>query len=127
MLWRQKSRELWLKEGDKNIGFFHKMANYHKRQSIIRIMKINGVWSSMNGTLPQDIVRALQDHLSDTGDWRANTDGLYFSRITEMTTQSLEAPFSMNEVHSALCDMNGDKAPESDNFTIAFGSSVGTL
>ena len=27
--WRQLSRELWLKEEDKNIGFFHRMANVH--------------------------------------------------------------------------------------------------
>ncbi|RVW57158.1 hypothetical protein CK203_101758 [Vitis vinifera] len=29
--WRQLSRELWLREGDRNTGFFHRMANAHRR------------------------------------------------------------------------------------------------
>ena len=33
--WRQKSREIWLKEGDKNIGFFHRMTYSHKRRNTI--------------------------------------------------------------------------------------------
>ena len=38
--WRQKSRELWLKEGDRNISFFHKMANSHKRRNAIKKKKL---------------------------------------------------------------------------------------
>ena len=38
--WRQKPRELWLKEGDRNTGFFHKMANSHT----INKIKVNGIW-----------------------------------------------------------------------------------
>ena len=41
--WRQVSRELWLREGDKNIGYFHKMANAHWRNNFLDRIKINGV------------------------------------------------------------------------------------
>ena len=40
--WRQKSKELWLKEGDRNTGFFHKMANAHKRRSALNKIRVNG-------------------------------------------------------------------------------------
>ena len=41
--WRQKFREVWLKKGDKNTGFFHKMTNAHKRRNYVDIININGV------------------------------------------------------------------------------------
>ena len=31
--WRQKSREIWLKEEDKNTMFFHQMANAHRMRN----------------------------------------------------------------------------------------------
>ncbi|XP_034692384.1 uncharacterized protein LOC117919321 [Vitis riparia] len=42
--WRQLSRELWLKEEDKNTDFFHQMANAHRRNNSLDRIKINGVW-----------------------------------------------------------------------------------
>ena len=41
--WRQKSREVWLEEGDRNTRFFHKMVNAHKNNQLGKI-RINGDW-----------------------------------------------------------------------------------
>ena len=40
--WRQKSKEVWLKEGDRNTFFFHKMANAHRRRNNVDRIKTNG-------------------------------------------------------------------------------------
>ncbi|RVW61481.1 putative ribonuclease H protein [Vitis vinifera] len=40
--WRQLSRELWLREGDRNTGFFHRMANAHRRINAMSKIMING-------------------------------------------------------------------------------------
>ena len=44
IMWRQKSREVWLKEGDRNTDFFHKMVNAHRRRNNVDRIKINGAW-----------------------------------------------------------------------------------
>ncbi|RVX11941.1 hypothetical protein CK203_009552 [Vitis vinifera] len=37
--WRQHSREIWLKEGDRNTGFFHRMASAHRRNNAMDRIK----------------------------------------------------------------------------------------
>ena len=47
-------------------------------------------------------------------------DGLDFSCIKEEERLSLEKEFSKEEVFQVLREMEGDKAPGPDDFTIAF-------
>ena len=44
--WRQKSRVLYLKEGDSNTRFFHRMANFNRRNNCIENLVIDGALSS---------------------------------------------------------------------------------
>ena len=41
--WRQKSRMLYIKEGDNNTKFFYKMANSRRRHNHISMLEVNGV------------------------------------------------------------------------------------
>lgn len=37
-------REIWLREGERNPGFFHHMANSYIQKDTSTRIKINGVW-----------------------------------------------------------------------------------
>ncbi|RVW72110.1 hypothetical protein CK203_054771 [Vitis vinifera] len=87
--WRQHSREIWLREGDRNTGFFHRMASAHWRNNAM-------------------------------GRIKADIGNIPVGCISQQDAESLEVPFAEIEIHLALMEMNGDKAPGSDGFTVAF-------
>ena len=41
--WRQKFRALYVKEGDNNTWFFHRLANSHRNASQIKKIEVDGV------------------------------------------------------------------------------------
>ena len=61
--------------------------------------------------------------LTDLGDWRANLEGLAFSKLEELEVESLELPFMEEEVVFALNELDGEKAPSLDRYTTAFWQS----
>ena len=118
--WRQKSRKIWLREGDKNTKYFHKMANARARRNFLSKIRVNGVTLSSIEDIKDSVYRTYQSLLSESGDWRLSINGLNFKGLGEGVASSLEVMLSEEEIFTALSSCCGDKAPGPDDFTMTF-------
>ena len=62
----------------------------------------------------------------DSG-WKMDIGRLQLERISQQEAENLEILFSETKVHSAMMEMNGDKAPGLDGFTMVFWQSYWDL
>ena len=120
--WRQKSRETWLKEGDRNTGFFHRMANAHRRRNCLNSISINGTKCVKEAEIKVGLVNAFQNLLSVPEGWRPPLPDLAFKEIGNEEAARLEETFSEEEIWAAISGLNSDKAPGPDGFPLAFWS-----
>ena len=118
--WRQKFRELWLK-GDKNTGFFHRMANSHRRRKFLLNISINGRLEK-EVKIKEGLIEAFQNLLSTPRGWCPPLLGLNFNEIGIEEATKLEEGFTEEEMWAAIQGFNGDKAPGPDRFPLDFWS-----
>ena len=81
--WRQKSRVLWLEEGDKCIKFFHAIANSNHRNNSIESLMIEGNLSNNQPEINMHIFMFYQKILTEQYHWRPLVDGLEFHCILD--------------------------------------------
>ena len=61
--WRQKSKILFLKEGDSNTRFFHRMANSNRRNNGIDSLMIDGALSTNQDRIVDHVEQFFKDPL----------------------------------------------------------------
>ena len=107
-------------EGDNNTRFFHRLANSHRGANRIRSIEVDGVVYEDEIVVCSQVVQFYQDLYTETDTWRLTVDGLDFACIGEDERLSLEREFLKEEVTQVLMEMEGDKTPSLDGFTMAF-------
>ena len=68
--WRQKSRMLWIKEGDNNTKFFHKVTNSRRRYNHLSILEVDGVIYEEESEVAAQVVKFYKNLYQKTEEWR---------------------------------------------------------
>ncbi|RVX10466.1 hypothetical protein CK203_017040 [Vitis vinifera] len=108
-----------VKGGDRNMGFFHRMTSAHRRNNAMDRIKVNGEWLVEEQEVREGVVNSFQQMLSEDMVWKADIARIQVGCISQQEAESLEIPFAEIEIHSALMEMSGDKAPGPNGFTVA--------
>ena len=118
--WRQKSKALWIREGDRNSKFFHRIANSHRRFNTINNLVVEGELTSNPSSIAACISLFYKQLYTENEGQRPLLDEVEFSRISGEDAAQLDRPFEEKEVYGVIKDCNGDKSPGLDGFSMAF-------
>jgi hypothetical protein len=119
---RQRSRVMWLREGDRNTSYFHKQAAERKRiNKIDSLVRADG---SVCGNREENHaeVQGFFESLYLSQGFRNMDELLAFvqPKVSQHLNDGMDAPYTEEEVRKALFQMAPSKAPGVDGFTAGF-------
>ena len=122
--WKQRSRADWLKEGDKNTKFFHhKASNRNKKNRIWGIENSSGDWLKRAKDVEDEFCNYFTELFTTTKPSQNQMEAVLKGitpRVSEDMNESLEKPFTVEEVTEALNQMCPTKAPGPDGLPAVF-------
>lgn len=119
---RQRSRVTWLKEGDRNTGFFQAKARARGRTNRIRVLKReDGSEATEQWELEQLAIDFYQQLFAAQEQLEPERVCRHVPRkVTDQMNSFLDREFSSEEVEKALFMMHPGKAPGVDGFNAGF-------
>ena len=81
---------------------------------------MDGIVHETDKEIRDNVVSFYEDLYQEKESWRPSMDGLDFHSIGAAESSHLERKFDRDEVFQVLKDLQGDKAPGPDGFSMAF-------
>ena len=88
--WRQNSRALWLREGERNTKFFHRTANLCTKFNFISAVMIEGNRYETIENMKSSIHGLYKELFSKTEPWRPKVYGLSLASLPASARDVLE-------------------------------------
>jgi hypothetical protein len=122
MLWLQRSRVSWLKEGDRNTIFFHRKAVWRARKNRINSLKDqDGVVQDTPSEMECMATSYFQSvYTRDPSIQPTPVVNLFREVISDDINAELCKPFSIEEISDAMFQIGPLKAPGPDGFLARF-------
>ncbi|XP_074306059.1 uncharacterized protein LOC141641287 [Silene latifolia] len=120
--WRQRSRVLWLRDGDKNTTYFHRKARQRKKKNRIKLLVDD---SGRSFDTEEGMERVAVEYFMNlfetsnpivTEDVTAGVEG----RVSDEINGELREPYTEAEIVDALNQMHPLKAPGPDGMNALF-------
>ncbi|KAL0454592.1 UNVERIFIED_CONTAM: hypothetical protein Slati_0798400 [Sesamum latifolium] len=122
--WRQRSKDLWLREGDQNTAFFHRRASHRFQTNMIRRIKNSeGVWVEEAEDIQKCILEYFGGIFASSQPQRDNiAKGTEHLRrvVDARMAEDLLQPYIEAEVTKALFQMASFKSPGPDGMPLIF-------
>ena len=122
VMWKQRSRALWMRWGDHNMKFFHAMTTQRQRHNKIEgLWGADGAWHEEKEEVEQIILEYFSEIFSTSHPniGEASLDAVKLRISTEMNN-TLLAECKEAEIKSALNQMHPTKVPRSEGMPPIF-------
>ncbi|GKV01451.1 hypothetical protein SLEP1_g14002 [Rubroshorea leprosula] len=119
-VWKQKSRNNWVRLGDANTAFFHRSVQTRRAQNAISGILGDEGWIEEPELVKAEAVKYFSE-LFHKDQWsRPVMGGIQFRKISAAQKEWLERPFPIEEIEEGLRSFDGSKAPGPDGYNFNF-------